>query len=77
LTEEAFQNVNTRPNAERLMMNVAGKIDIQPIKNLNFTLGGTVDYRNQRIYSYSNSLFNSENNGQQLYTNWRAYARIT
>jgi len=77
LTEEAFQTVDTRPNAERLSMNLAGKIDIQPIKNLNFTLGGTLDYANQRLYSYSNSLFNSENNGQQLYTNWRAYARVT
>jgi hypothetical protein len=77
LHSDAFQNVSTRPNAEQLSMNIAAKIDIQPIKNLNFTVGGTMDYRNLRLYDYANSLFNSENNGEQFYNNWRAYARIT
>lgn len=77
LTEDAFKNVDTRPNAERLQVNLSGKIDFQPIKNLNFTFGGTMDYRNQRVYSYANSLFNSDNNGQQVYSNYRLYARVT
>jgi hypothetical protein len=77
LGEDAFKNVDRRPNAERLSFNLAGKLDFQPIKNLNFTLGGTMDYRNQRLYSYGNSLFNSDNNGQQIYNNYRVYARMT
>ncbi|MDA3819758.1 MAG: carboxypeptidase-like regulatory domain-containing protein [Candidatus Delongbacteria bacterium] len=77
LREDAFKNIDTRPNAERMKLNLAGKLDFQPIKNLNLTFGGTMDYRNQRIYSYANSLFNSENNGQQIYNNWRVYGRLT
>lgn len=77
LQSNSFSNVDKRPNAEGLSMNLAGKIDFQPVKNLNITLGGTMDYRNQRVYSYSNSLFNSENNGQQVYNNWRTYVRLT
>ncbi|MGC9330357.1 MAG: carboxypeptidase-like regulatory domain-containing protein [Bacteroidales bacterium] len=77
LRKDAFKNVDTRPNAERMKLNLAGKLDFQPIKNLNLTFGGTMDYRNQRLYSYSYSLFNSENNGQQIYNNWRVYGRLT
>lgn len=75
--DEAFENIDTRPNAERLQMNLAGKLDFQPIRDLNLTFGGTMDYRNGRLYSYSNSMFNSNNNGQQIYSNWRVYGRLT
>lgn len=77
LHSDAFQNVSAKPNAERTQLNVTGKIDIQPVKNLNFTIGGTLDYLNQRIYDYRNSLFNSDNNGQQIYSDWRVYGRVT
>ncbi|MFO7789620.1 MAG: carboxypeptidase-like regulatory domain-containing protein [Bacteroidales bacterium] len=77
LREDAFKNVDQRPDAERMQLNLSGKVDFQPVKNLNFTFGGTMDYRNQRIYSYANSLLNSENNGQQIYNNWRVYGRLT
>jgi outer membrane receptor protein involved in Fe transport len=77
LRDDAFKTVDVRPDAERLKVNLSGKVDFQPIKNLNITFGGSMDYRNQRIYSYANSLFNSENNGQQIYNNWRLYGRLT
>jgi len=77
LKDDAFQNYTTRENAESKSFNIAGKIDISPIRDLNLTFGGTIDYRDRRVYSYTNQLFNSENNGYQNYNNWRIYGRLT
>lgn len=77
LQADAFQNYDTRKNANNKGFNVAGKIDISPIRDLNVTIGGTIDYSDGRLYSYSNQLFNSDNNGNQIYNNWRIYGRLT
>lgn len=77
LQEDAFTNYKTREDAESKSVNVAGKIDISPIRDLDLTFGGTLDYRDAKMYSYGNQLFNSENNGRMLYNNWRVYGRLT
>lgn len=77
LTKDSFQNYKTRANAENKGINVAGKIDISPVRDLDFTFGGTLDYSLGRLYSYSNQLFNSHNNGNYVYNNWRIYGRMT
>ncbi|MDY0141385.1 MAG: carboxypeptidase-like regulatory domain-containing protein [Bacteroidales bacterium] len=77
LHKDAFQNYKTRENAESKSFNIAGKVDVSPIRDLNLTFGGTIDYRDERAYSYSNQLFNSENNGYWNYNNWRVYGRLT
>ncbi|HOY39228.1 MAG TPA: carboxypeptidase-like regulatory domain-containing protein [Bacteroidales bacterium] len=77
LGADAFTNEKTRPDAENLQVNLAGKIDFQPVRNLNLTFGGTMDYRLGRAYSRSNDLFNSSNNGAYAYNNWRVYGRLT
>lgn len=77
LHEDAFQNYKTRANADSKGINVAGKIDISPIRDLDLTFGGTLDYSTGRLYSYSNQLFNSHNNGNYVYNNWRIYGRLT
>lgn len=77
LREENFKNVDVRNNAANFSVNLAGRLDVQPIRDLNLAFGGTLDYRNMDIYSYGNQLFNYENNGRQLYNNWRVYGRLT
>ncbi len=77
LHKDAFQNYTTRKNAGSKGINVAGKIDVSPVRDLNLTFGGTLDYSDSRLYSYSNQLFNSQNNGNQIYNNWRIYGRLT
>ncbi len=77
LHSDAFTNETTRPNAENMQVNVAAKIDFQPVRNLNLTFGGTMDYRIGRAYSRGNDLFNSDNNGSYKYNNWRVYGRLT
>lgn len=77
LSSDSFQNYKTRANAGSKGINVAGKIDVSPVRDLNLTFGGTLDYSDSRLYSYNNQLFNSENNGNQIYNNWRVYGRLT
>ncbi|MDY0313568.1 MAG: TonB-dependent receptor [Bacteroidales bacterium] len=77
LQKDAFQNYKTRANAGGKGANVAAKIDISPVRDLNFTIGGTLDYSMGRVYSYGNQLFNSHNNGNYKSSAWNTYARIT
>ncbi len=77
LHSDSFQNYKNRANAQQKGINVAAKIDISPIRDLNLTFGGTVDIRKNKLYSYANQLFNSENNGDQIYNDLRVYGRIT
>jgi hypothetical protein len=77
LREENFSNINVRNNAGNKSVNIAGKIDIQPIRDLDISIGGTLDYRDMSLYSFGNQLFNYENNGRQVYNNWRVYGRLT
>lgn len=56
-------------------VNIAGKIDISPIRDLNITLGGTLDYSKGK--TNAGQMFNYENNGDNIYNNWRAYARLS
>ena len=77
LHRESFDNVKVRNNASNFSVNIAGKIDIQPVRDLDISIGGTMDYRDMEAYSYTNQLFNYENNGRQIYNNWRIYGRLT
>lgn len=77
LHADAFQNYKSRANAGGKGANVAAKIDISPIRDLNFTIGGTFDIGAGRLYSYGNQLFNSHNNGNYISDAWNTYARIT
>ncbi|HPL04230.1 MAG TPA: carboxypeptidase regulatory-like domain-containing protein [Bacteroidales bacterium] len=77
LHADAFQNYKSRANAGGKGANVAAKLDISPIRDLNFTVGGTFDIGAGRLYSYGNQLFNSHNNGNYISSAWNTYARIT
>lgn len=77
LHSNSFDNYKTRANASSKGANLAGKIDISPVRDLDFSFGGTLDYSQGRLYSYSNQLFNSNNNGNYTYSSWRVYGRLT
>jgi len=77
LHNDSFYNTDKKKDGDRTRVMAAGKLDFKITKNINFTLGGTYDYSNTRINNLQNSLFNSQNNGQQIYNNWRAYGRLT
>lgn len=74
---EDLQQVKFRQNVGYKGLNLAGKIDISPTKNMTVTLGGTFDYNDSKAYVRSNALFNSDNNPQLIDRSWRTYARFT
>ena len=77
LRSDNFYNTDKKKDDLSQDVNIAGKLDFRISKNIFFLLGGTFDYSKSRIYDMANSLFNSNNNGEQLYNNTRAYARFT
>ncbi|OFY19601.1 MAG: hypothetical protein A2W98_10215 [Bacteroidetes bacterium GWF2_33_38] len=72
-----FYNIKAKENIGMKRANFSAKVEYQPSLNFNVTVGGTVDYLNRHEFIYSNSLFNSQNNPQNIYLNWRTYARLT
>ncbi len=74
---DIFENVKAQKNIDSYIMNIAGKVDYKPSRNTNLTLGGTVDYRDQKLINRGFQLFNWDNNGHGVYTNWRTYLRFT
>lgn len=72
-----LQTVKFRQNVSSKGLNLAGKIDISPTKNMTVTFGGTFDYGDRFAYLRSNELFNSQNNPQIIDRSWRSYARLT
>ena len=77
LKDDSFYNKRRRSNATNMNLNIAAKIDIAPIRDLDITFGTNIYLANARMYSRSNSLFNSENNGRQKYGSYRMYGRLT
>ncbi|MBI5539640.1 MAG: carboxypeptidase-like regulatory domain-containing protein [Bacteroidia bacterium] len=77
LSADNFQNVKARDDAEATEMMVTAKIDVKPSRNINLTFGGTFDYNKFRDFNYSNTLFNSKNNGEAINRTVRGYARLT
>ncbi|MBI5218659.1 MAG: carboxypeptidase-like regulatory domain-containing protein [Bacteroidia bacterium] len=77
LRSENFEKIKTSLNANEYNLKVAGKIDYQPSKNFNITVGGTYQYVNYHAFNYSFQLFNWYNNPQVKSNNWRIYARLT
>lgn len=72
-----FQKIKAKENADSRSLSLSGKIDISPTRNFNITLGGSIHYVNEHQFQYYNSLFNSHNNPQSIYTSWRSYIRLT
>ena len=56
---------------------LAGKIDIRTPKNIDLMFTGNVSYGRGRSYNFSNSLFNSANNGMSNSLSWNVNARFT
>lgn len=77
LGPDNFKKVKVRDDAESSQMMFTAKIDFKPTKNVNITLGGTFDYQKDRLWDYNNTLFNSNNNGEEINKTYRGWARLT
>lgn len=72
-----WEEVPARQNDRRQGVSLTGKLDIATNENFDFAVGGTYDWVKDNVYSYNNSLMNSQNNGESINTTWRAFGRFT
>lgn len=56
LTIDDFEKHKSLDNVATFGLNLAGKIDFQPTRNLNITLGGTFDYNNSNNYTFTQNV---------------------
>lgn len=77
LTEDDFEKIKCRRDAQSSELSLSGKVDFKPTRNVNLTAGGNITYGGQRLYDYNNMLFNSNNNGFYTSNTWRTYLRLT
>ena len=77
LHKEAFEKVKAKKNIQKYELNLAGKLDFRLSKNMNLTFGGSIDAYDRRLYNFSFSLFNTDNNAERIYNSWRVYGRFT
>ncbi|MGZ5242592.1 MAG: TonB-dependent receptor domain-containing protein [Bacteroidia bacterium] len=76
VTKDDMVLSRVRPNTKQLSYSFNGKLDFQPVENVNITAGGTIDHNDRNDYIYAYSMFNAENNPQRLDDNYRAYVRF-
>lgn len=77
LRSDKFEKVKARSDANSKQMMLQGKVDIKLTKNVGLTVGATYDYQQSRLFSYANSLFNSNNNGESIDNTLRGFVRLT
>lgn len=68
---KATQNTNSTD------INVSGKIDVRTTPNVNLSFGGSYNLSDNRNFSFTNSIFNYNNNAQVFDNTWRVYGRLT
>ncbi|MCX6257667.1 MAG: carboxypeptidase-like regulatory domain-containing protein [Bacteroidia bacterium] len=77
LHSDAFEKVNVKKNADNRSINLSGKIDISPSKNLGIVIGLSANSSRNENWNFSNSLFNWDNNSESYNTTMRGYVRLT
>lgn len=77
LRSENFEKIKTSLNSSDLNLKIAAKVDYQPTKNFNVTVGGTFMYNNASSFDFSRQLFNSEHNQHYKRFDSRFYVRLT
>ncbi len=76
VTKSDMVKSRVRENTNQFGYSFSGKLDFQPVENINITAGGTVDRNDRNEYIYSFSMFNFENNPQRIDDNYRAFVRF-
>jgi len=77
LRAEDFEKSKYKLNTEAMGYRASGKLDIAPVENINLTFGGSYDYIDKNVFNFNGSLFNYENNAQNIDNTWRVFGRFT
>ena len=76
LTENDFENVQAKQNANEKRFNLSGKLDIKPSKNTFLSLGGAYYARESRDFSPWRSMFSWDNNRQSTQHTYRVFGKL-
>lgn len=74
---EDLEKVKAKQNIPAKSVRLSGKLDFKVANSAKLTLGGSMDYANNRIFSYVNSLLSADNNLQDLLNTINVYGRFT
>lgn len=77
LRSSDWEEVPARQDARLQAVSLTTKLDVSTTPNIDLSFGGTFDYSQNRDWSYSNSLFNSRNNGEEIRQTFRIFGRFT
>lgn len=72
-----FEHRKTNLNASRYGLNLSGKLDLRTSSTTNFTLGGQYNYDDGNVYSFNQTLYNSDKNYLKRDQSWRVFGRFT
>ena len=72
-----LEHMKTTLNTSNSSANFSGKLDVKTGPTINLSFGGSYNYNNARNFSFYNSLYNYDNNGQSLDNTWRVFGRFT
>jgi hypothetical protein len=76
IRNEDIEKIAYRQNVRSNTVRFNGKLDYQPVQNINITLGGSYDYNKNHDYTRAYALFNPQNNSQGIDQTWRVFARF-
>lgn len=77
ITKDQLDVRKAHQNIASYYLAINGKIDIKPTENTNISVGGAYELNNNRIFSFSRSLFTPESNGQSISSTKRVQVRVT
>lgn len=77
LRADDVERLDTRQNAGSTSYLGSVKFDIATTPTINFTVGGSADYRDYSDFNRANSLLNAENNRQIKDFTYRGFVRFT
>ncbi|MBC8265843.1 MAG: carboxypeptidase regulatory-like domain-containing protein [Flavobacteriales bacterium] len=72
-----LEKVQARQNVAQKRIRVSGKLDFKPSKNTYLSLGGNYHYDKHHNYTRVYSVFNSNNNRQDIAKTWRVFGKLT
>lgn len=75
LHSDSFTNYKNTKNTKTKYLNAVAKIDISPIRDLNFTIGSNVEFSNYT--GAFSQMFNYDQNAVSKSNAWTVYARLT
>ncbi len=77
LRSSDWEEVPARNNDRQEGISLTAKLDVATTPNIDLSFGGTYDFITDRSWNYSNSLFNSVNNGETRDQTFRIFGRFT